>query len=61
MVTENAPALISNLDTDLRFRFANRACKDWLGLEPEQLIGRRLRDIYGDAVLKEIQRHMDPL
>ena len=58
MVTDHLPVLISHLDRDLRFRFANKTYQDWFGVEPEQLIGLSLREYYGDAVWAQIEPHM---
>jgi diguanylate cyclase (GGDEF)-like protein/PAS domain S-box-containing protein len=51
-VTDNMPALVSYLDTEERFAFANAAFQDWFGLEPEKIIGKTLREVVGDAVYK---------
>ena len=37
LVTDNMPALVSRLDADHRFRFANRAYGDWLRLDRPSL------------------------
>ncbi|CAN7683105.1 diguanylate cyclase domain-containing protein [Acidovorax sp. LjRoot117] len=49
-VTDNMPALVSYLDTDERFAFANAAFKDWFGTNPEEMIGKTLREVVGDVV-----------
>lgn len=49
-VTDNMPALVSYLDTEERFAFANAAFKEWFGLEPEKIIGKTLREVVGDAI-----------
>ena len=48
-ITDNIPALVSYIDNDQRFRFANPMYREWLGVEPSALIGRTLRDVYGDT------------
>lgn len=48
-VTDNLPALVAHLDLDQRFRFANRAYRDWLGVDPKTLLGLSLRELLGDA------------
>jgi diguanylate cyclase (GGDEF)-like protein/PAS domain S-box-containing protein len=58
-VTDNAPALISYLDRDQRFRFANEAYRDWLGLGPEALYGRSLREIYGEDAYQTFRAHIE--
>lgn len=58
MVTDNLPVLISYLDHDLRLRFANKTYQDWFGIEPERLIGRSVRELYGEKVWAQIEPHM---
>jgi diguanylate cyclase (GGDEF)-like protein/PAS domain S-box-containing protein len=52
LVTDNMPALVSRLDADQRFRFANRAYQDWLGIDPATLLGRSLVEVYGDELYR---------
>jgi diguanylate cyclase (GGDEF)-like protein/PAS domain S-box-containing protein len=47
LVADLMPALISYLDTDLRYRFVNRAYQDLLGDDPETLIGKRIGQLAG--------------
>jgi PAS domain S-box-containing protein len=58
-ITDHIPALISYIDREGRFRFANQAYQDWLGIEPAQLLGRHLRDLYGSEVYSKIRPHLD--
>ena len=45
LVTDALPVLIAFVDRDLVYRYANRAYEDWLGVPPEAMIGRSVRDI----------------
>lgn len=58
-VTDNLPALVSYLDREQRFRFANRAYFHWLGIDPEALIGQHLRDLYGDVTYERVRAHVE--
>ena len=49
-VTDNMPALVSYLDREERFEFANAAFNDWFGLDPAAMIGRRLVEVVGTEV-----------
>jgi PAS domain S-box-containing protein len=49
LVTDALPELISFIDRDGIYRFANRAYETWYGLTPEDVIGRHVRDVVGDA------------
>ena len=58
LVTDHLPALVSYLDREQRFRFANRAYRDWLDLEPDSLVGCSLSEVYGEQAYAGIQPHM---
>ncbi|CAN5709640.1 hypothetical protein BH09PSE5_BH09PSE5_44730 [soil metagenome] len=58
-ITDNVPALVSYLDTDQRFVFANRTYRDWLNLDPQELIGQSLADVYGEATYAQFRHHID--
>lgn len=58
-VTDNVPALISYIDREHRFRFANLAYKEWLGVDPDTLIGRSLPELYGEGPYARILGHLE--
>ncbi len=58
-VTDNMPALISYIDRDHCFRFANLAYQTWLGWAPASLVDRSLRDVYGDEAYQLILPHLN--
>lgn len=58
-ITDNIPAMISYLDTDQRFRFANRLYLDWLGMDPADLLGRSLREFYGEESFIGFRQHTE--
>lgn len=49
-VTDNMPALVSYLDQEERFEFANAAFTEWFGLDPSAMIGKRLVEVVGSEV-----------
>jgi diguanylate cyclase (GGDEF)-like protein/PAS domain S-box-containing protein len=55
-ITDNLPVLISYIDQDARFRFANATYRAWLGVDPADLIGRRLADTVADPIHYEERR-----
>ena len=55
LVTDTMPALVSRLDTDQRFRFANRAYGDWLDLDQASLLGKSLVEVYGESAYRSFQ------
>lgn len=54
-ITDNIPALIGYVDSDLRYRFANRTYVTWHGDTPEQLYGKTLREVVGDEYYEQIK------
>ncbi|MDX2218580.1 MAG: PAS domain-containing protein [Burkholderiales bacterium] len=55
LITDNIPALISYLDRDLVYRFANAYYYEVLGRHPEEVVGHHLRDALGDAMFREVE------
>lgn len=45
LVTGAVPVLIAYVDRETRYRFANAAYRDWLGLEPAHMVGRRVDEL----------------
>ncbi|MCC4604305.1 PAS domain-containing protein [Xanthomonas campestris] len=52
-VTDALPVLIAFIDKHLVYRFANRSYEDWIGIPPQEVIGRPLVDVVGPAVVAE--------
>ncbi len=59
LVTDNFPGLISHLDCDLRYLMVNRRYADWFRVETATLIGKSVREFYGDAVYAGIERSLE--
>jgi PAS domain S-box-containing protein len=49
VVTEHIPLLIAYFDTDLRCRYTNGAYNRFFRRQPDEVLGRHLRDIVGEA------------
>lgn len=52
-ITDNVPVLISYLDADLRFGFANAMYKQWLGVRSEDMVGRGIAEVFGQDYYRE--------
>lgn len=52
-ITDNVPVLISYLDTDLRYGFANAMYKQWLGVRAEDMVGRGIAEVFGQDYYQE--------
>ena len=49
LMADALPVLISYVDTELRYRFANRAYREWFDVAPGSLLGVRARDLVGES------------
>lgn len=49
VAVDRCAALVVLVDPAGRIRFANAACREALGLDPEALVGRPARDVLGDS------------
>jgi diguanylate cyclase (GGDEF)-like protein/PAS domain S-box-containing protein len=49
LITDNTPALISYVDSEQRYRYANATYREWFGRTPEEVCGRTMREILGDT------------
>ncbi len=52
-VTDAVPMLISYIDRDHVYRLANAQYDEWLGVAPEAMIGKSVREVLGDAVYQD--------
>ncbi len=46
-ITDNVPVLISYVDRELRYQFANAMYKDWLGVASDDMIGKTIVEVFG--------------
>lgn len=48
LIADNLPALIVYLDADERYLFVNKRCCEWYARDADQILGKRVAEIYGD-------------
>jgi diguanylate cyclase (GGDEF)-like protein/PAS domain S-box-containing protein len=58
MITDSTPALIGYVDSDLRYRYTNATYFEWFGRKPEDMLGRHMRDVLGEAAFAVRQPHV---
>jgi PAS domain S-box-containing protein len=58
LVTDAAPALISYVDSELRYQFTNKGYTDWFDWRPEDLRGRHLSEVLGEQAFEAIKPYM---
>ena len=60
LVTDALPALISYVDAERRYQFVNQTYTDWFGHAPEEIVGKHIAEVIGEAayagVLPEMER-----
>jgi PAS domain S-box-containing protein len=55
---DNAPALMSYIDKDCRYLRVNRSYERWFGLSDEQVRGRHMKDVLGEAAWQAIEPYV---
>ncbi len=55
LVTDAMPALISYVDRDERYVFANQTYREWLGVDPNAIAGKKISSIFGPKAYKAIK------
>jgi diguanylate cyclase (GGDEF)-like protein/PAS domain S-box-containing protein len=48
-ITNNLPVLISYIDRDTRYSFANAVYQQWYGVAPGDMVGRTVREVFGSS------------
>ncbi|MBQ0713419.1 MAG: EAL domain-containing protein [Porticoccus sp.] len=48
LITDNVPAFIAYVDSDLHYRFSNKSYENWLGKSSKDVIGKHVKDVLGD-------------
>lgn len=58
-LTDNLPALISYIGNDQHYRFCNEKVATTLGLKPEDILGRSLREVRGETAYAELKPYVE--
>lgn len=58
-VTDALPVLVSYVDRDYRYRFANQTHQKWFGREPAALLGRPVSDQLDEATWAQVRPRLD--
>lgn len=58
-LTDALPVLIAHVGKDLRYRFVNRTYETWFEQDRNNVIGRRVIDVVGEAAFAKIRPRLD--
>ncbi|WZO99264.1 PAS domain-containing protein [Isosphaeraceae bacterium EP7] len=58
-VSDTLPALVSFVDTEFRYRFINRAYEEWVGIPAEEISGRHIGEVFGNAAFESRRDAME--
>jgi len=58
LLADAMPGLVSYMDSGLRYRFLNRAYRDWFGVAPETYLGKTPLEIAGPEAFRRFEPHL---
>jgi PAS domain S-box-containing protein len=59
LTTDAVPVLLSYIDTQGCYRFANRTYEEWIGLSREVVVGRHIRDVVGAERYENVRPYIE--
>jgi PAS domain S-box-containing protein len=59
LTTDAVPVLLSYLDTQCYYRFANRTYEEWVGLKRDAVVGRHIRDVVGAERYENVRPYVE--
>jgi len=59
--TDNVPVVLVRLDLEWRFLFVNKTCEQWYARSADQIIGKTLTDIFGEAAVERFHALFAPV
>ena len=58
-IIDSIPAMVAFIDTEQRYHFVNRNYQRWLGLKPEDMLGRTALEVYGEKPYGALRPHIE--
>ncbi|MEH1844789.1 MAG: AAA family ATPase [Nostoc sp.] len=59
LITDALPACICYVDTDRRYRFANRTYEEWYGCSRDEILGKQVREVISEAAYQIIEPYIN--
>ncbi len=57
-IIDNVPAFICYLDPEERYDFVNKTYGDWFGKLTEEMVGKKLYEVFGDEQYKKVKKNV---
>ncbi|MCC7449219.1 MAG: GAF domain-containing protein [Anaerolineae bacterium] len=58
LITDALPVLVSYIGNDQRYRFNNRMYATWFGYQPQDLLGKHMREVIGETAFQRALPHI---
>jgi len=58
LIANNLPILISYIDADFRYTFANNKYQEWYGVDEKDMLGKHVAEVFGESVFAGIKPHL---
>lgn len=58
LIVDSVPVLVSYLDGEERYRFNNRAYEDWFGRSRQEVHGKHIKEVIGEAAYEKVRSHL---
>jgi len=58
LITDSLPVLISYVDAGRRYRFNNKAYREWFGHSHKEVYGKHIKEVLGKSAYKSIERYV---
>jgi diguanylate cyclase (GGDEF)-like protein/PAS domain S-box-containing protein len=58
-IADSLPVLIAQIGLDQHYLFVNKTCADWLGIKPEQAVGKHMSQVLGEARYALVRESID--
>lgn len=59
LIVDSIPALIAYVDRNEIYHFANRGYAEWFGYPKDEIVGRSIREVFGEETYRVIRPHVD--
>jgi PAS domain S-box-containing protein len=61
IILEASPFRISYVGNDLRYRFVSESAAGWVGLNPKDMVGKRVDEVLGKGAFNQVRPKLEPV